>query len=135
MLALRELCEANHQQARLICLFGCGGDRDRGKRAMMGLVAEKFADFCIVTSDNPRSEDAGEIISQIVSGMTEQRHEVIVDREAAIQYAMGLACAGDIVLLAGKGHENYQEIHEVKHEFSDVAVAVKALNKCAGGVQ
>jgi UDP-N-acetylmuramoyl-L-alanyl-D-glutamate--2,6-diaminopimelate ligase len=135
LLALRELCDANNPPGRLICLFGCGGDRDRGKRAMMGLVAEKFADHCIVTSDNPRSEDAGEIISQIVSGMAEQRHEVIEDREVAIQSAIGLARAGDIVLLAGKGHENYQEIHGVKHVFSDVDMAVKALNKYAGGVQ
>lgn len=132
LLALRELCDVHQPSSRLICLFGCGGDRDRGKRAMMGLVAEKFADHCIVTSDNPRSEDASLIISEIVSGMAEQRHEVIVDRAAAIQHAIGLARVGDIVLLAGKGHENYQEIHGVKHEFGDVAVAVKALNKCVG---
>jgi UDP-N-acetylmuramoyl-L-alanyl-D-glutamate--2,6-diaminopimelate ligase len=135
LMALRELCDADQRSGRLICLFGCGGDRDRGKRAMMGLVAEKFADHCIVTSDNPRSEDPQGIISEIVTGMTEQRHEVIEDREVAIQHAIGMAKEGDIVLLAGKGHENYQEIHGVKHEFSDVDMAVKALNKCAGGIQ
>jgi UDP-N-acetylmuramoyl-L-alanyl-D-glutamate--2,6-diaminopimelate ligase len=137
LLALRELCDANQQSGRLICLFGCGGDRDRGKRAMMGQVAEKFADHCIVTSDNPRSEDPEGIISEIVSGMTANRHEVVIDRAEAIRHAIEFACAGDIVLLAGKGHENYQEIHGVKHEFSDQAVAVTALNKCHmhGGVQ
>jgi UDP-N-acetylmuramoyl-L-alanyl-D-glutamate--2,6-diaminopimelate ligase len=135
LLALRELCDASSPSGRLICLFGCGGDRDRGKRPMMGQVAEKYADHCIVTSDNPRSEVPEQIIAQITSGMAEQRHEVIVDRAAAIQYAIRMAKEGDIVLLAGKGHENYQEIHGVKHEFSDVDMAVKALNKCAGGVQ
>jgi len=135
LLALRELCDVHQPSGRLICLFGCGGDRDRGKRAMMGVVAERFADHCIVTSDNPRSEDPQEIIAQIVSGMTEQRHEVIVDREAAIQHAIGMAKEGDIVLLAGKGHENYQEIHGVKYEFGDVDMAVTALNKYAGGAQ
>jgi len=131
LMALRELCDVSHEAGRLICLFGCGGDRDRGKRAMMGQVAEKFADHCIVTSDNPRSENPEEIISQIVAGMTEQRHEVIVDREVAIAHAIEQAHPGDIVLLAGKGHENYQEIHGVKYSFSDMNMAEAALNKCS----
>ena len=113
---------------RLICVFGCGGDRDRGKRAMMGLVAEKFADHCIVTSDNPRSEKPEDIIADVVSGMSGGNHEIVVDRAAAIQRAIALAQRDDTVLLAGKGHEDYQEVNGVKHPFSDVAVAQQALH-------
>ena len=112
---------------KLICVFGCGGDRDRGKRAMMGLIAEKFSDHCVVTSDNPRSEDPQHIITEIVGGMAAHNHEVIVERAAAIERAIGLARQRDTVLLAGKGHEDYQEIHGVKYPFSDVAVAERAL--------
>ena len=114
---------------KLICVFGCGGDRDRGKRAMMGLVAEKFSDHCIVTSDNPRSEDPQRIIAEILGGMTASNHEVIVERAAAIGRAIGLARQCDTVLLAGKGHEDYQEINGVKHPFSDVEVAQQTLQK------
>ncbi|HET7831769.1 MAG TPA: UDP-N-acetylmuramoyl-L-alanyl-D-glutamate--2,6-diaminopimelate ligase [Gallionella sp.] len=113
---------------KLICVFGCGGDRDRGKRAMMGLVAEKFADYCIVTSDNPRSEKPEDIIADVVGGMGGTNHEIVEDRAAAIQRAIALARHGDTVLLAGKGHEDYQEINGVKHPFSDVAVAQQALH-------
>jgi UDP-N-acetylmuramoyl-L-alanyl-D-glutamate--2,6-diaminopimelate ligase len=112
---------------RLICVFGCGGDRDRGKRAMMGMVAEKFSDFCIVTSDNPRGENPREIIAEIVSGMNEDNHEIIVDRADAIQSAIRHARQGDTVLIAGKGHEDYQEINGVKHSFNDVLVVQQAL--------
>ena len=112
---------------KLICVFGCGGDRDRGKRAMMGLVAGKFSDHCIVTSDNPRSEDPQRIIAEIVGGMTAKNHEIIVERAAAIERAIGLARPCDTVLVAGKGHEDYQEINGVKHPFSDVAVAERTL--------
>jgi UDP-N-acetylmuramoyl-L-alanyl-D-glutamate--2,6-diaminopimelate ligase len=115
---------------KVLCVFGCGGDRDRGKRAMMGLVAEKFSDFCIVTSDNPRSEDPREIIAEIVSGMNEGNHEIIVDRAAAIQSAIRHAQQSDTVLIAGKGHEDYQEINGVKHPFNDVMVAQQALQSC-----
>ena len=125
LLALREVNAP--LDGKLICVFGCGGDRDRGKRAMMGLVAEKFSDHCIVTSDNPRSEDPQRIIAEIVGGMTANNREVIVERATAIERAIGLARQCDIVLLAGKGHEDYQEINGVKHPFSDVAVAERAL--------
>ncbi|MDD5383298.1 MAG: UDP-N-acetylmuramoyl-L-alanyl-D-glutamate--2,6-diaminopimelate ligase [Gallionella sp.] len=130
LLALREVGAPQVGQqggGRLICVFGCGGDRDRGKRAMMGLVAEKFSDHCIVTSDNPRSEDPQRIIAEILGGMTVHNHEVIVERAAAIERAISLARQRDTVLLAGKGHEDYQEINGVKHPFSDVAVAEGAL--------
>lgn len=136
LLALREVSVSTED--RLICVFGCGGDRDRGKRAMMGLVAEKIADVCIVTSDNPRSEDPQQIISDVVSGMSANKHEIIVDRAAAIERAIGQARCGDIILIAGKGHEDYQEIKGVKHSFSDVEVVMQALKKWplqSGGVQ
>lgn len=118
---------------KLICVFGCGGDRDRGKRAMMGLVAEKFSDYCIVTSDNPRSEDPLHIINEVISGMTAKNHEIIFDRAAAIARAIAMARQIDTVLVAGKGHEDYQEINGVKHPFSDVTVAQRALQSWQAG--
>ncbi len=125
LVALREVSAA--AGGRVLCVFGCGGDRDRGKRPMMGLIAEKFSGFCIVTSDNPRTENPRDIIAEIVSGMKANNHEIIVDRAAAIQAAIGLARQSDTVLIAGKGHEDYQEINGVKHPFSDVQVARQAL--------
>ena len=125
LLALREAGAA--AGGKLICVFGCGGDRDRGKRAMMGLVAEKFSDHCIVTSDNPRSEDPQHIIGEILGGMNANNHEVITERATAIGRAIGLARQCDTVLIAGKGHEDYQEINGVRQLFSDVAVAEGAL--------
>lgn len=131
--ALREVNMATG--GRLICVFGCGGDRDRGKRPMMGIVAEKLSDFCIVTSDNPRSENPREIIAEIVSGMYAENHEIIVERAAAIQLAISHARPGDTVLIAGKGHEDYQEIDGVKQPFSDVLVAQQALEASQGGAR
>jgi UDP-N-acetylmuramoyl-L-alanyl-D-glutamate--2,6-diaminopimelate ligase len=125
LLALREIDA--EKTSKLICVFGCGGDRDRGKRAMMGRVAEKFSDHCIVTSDNPRSENPRRIIDEVVGGMGGSNHEVVVDRAAAIARAVSLAAQYDTVLVAGKGHEDYQEIGGVKHPFSDVLVAEQAL--------
>ena len=95
-------------RGKLIVVFGCGGDRDKGKRPLMGQIAEKEADYAIVTSDNPRTEDPDSIIDDIEAGMRESNHERITDRHAAIQRAIDLAEDGDIVLLAGKGHETYQ---------------------------
>jgi len=125
---LREISSA--AGGKVVCVFGCGGDRDRGKRAMMGLVAEKFSDFCIVTSDNPRSENPREIIADIISGMNDDNHEIIVDRSVAIQSAIRYAKRSDTVLIAGKGHENYQEIKGIKHPFDDASVARQALQSC-----
>ncbi|MDQ6689284.1 MAG: UDP-N-acetylmuramoyl-L-alanyl-D-glutamate--2,6-diaminopimelate ligase [Gemmatimonadota bacterium] len=93
---------------KLIVVFGCGGDRDKGKRPIMGEIAERGADCAIVTSDNPRTEDPDSIIDDIEAGMRGQKHQRITDRLAAIQRALDLAEDGDIVLLAGKGHETYQ---------------------------
>ncbi len=141
LLALREVCEmpGDTTSVKLICVFGCGGDRDRGKRAMMGRVAEKFSDSCIVTSDNPRSEDPLQIIGEVVGGMALNNHKIIQERAAAIDYAISQARSGDTVLIAGKGHEDYQEIQGVKHGFSDMTVAVRALENWSlqqsGGVQ
>ncbi|HMJ17089.1 MAG TPA: UDP-N-acetylmuramoyl-L-alanyl-D-glutamate--2,6-diaminopimelate ligase [Gemmatimonadaceae bacterium] len=95
-------------RGKLIVVFGCGGDRDKGKRPLMGEIAEKEADYAIVTSDNPRTEDPDAIIDEIEAGMHESKHERVTDRLAAIQRAIELAEEGDIVLLAGKGHETYQ---------------------------
>ncbi|MBI5918756.1 MAG: UDP-N-acetylmuramoyl-L-alanyl-D-glutamate--2,6-diaminopimelate ligase [Nitrosomonadales bacterium] len=125
LLALREVSAANG--GKLGCVFGCGGDRDRGKRPMMGRVAEKFADWSIVTSDNPRSEAPQDILREVLSGMSGGRHEVIEDRAAAISAAVSRATSVDTLLIAGKGHEMFQEIGGVKHPFSDLAVVEQAL--------
>jgi UDP-N-acetylmuramoyl-L-alanyl-D-glutamate--2,6-diaminopimelate ligase len=131
--ALREV--SAETGGKLFCVFGCGGDRDRGKRAMMGTVAEKFSDFCIVTSDNPRNENPRDIIAEIVSGMNGDNHEILVERAAAIQSAISRAQQSDTVLIAGKGHEDYQEIGGVKHPFNDVLVAQLALKDSHAGVR
>lgn len=127
LLALREVGISTG--GKLICVFGCGGDRDRGKRAMMGRVAEKFSDHCIVTSDNPRSEDPHDIIAQVVGGMSGKDHEIIADRALAIRRAVGGSRQCDTILVAGKGHEDYQEIGGVKHPFSDAVIALQALEE------
>ncbi|MBI3223369.1 MAG: UDP-N-acetylmuramoyl-L-alanyl-D-glutamate--2,6-diaminopimelate ligase [Nitrosomonadales bacterium] len=125
LLALREVSAT--AGGSLICVFGCGGDRDRGKRPMMGLVAERFADRCIVTSDNPRGEDPLSIVADVLGGMSAGQHQVIIDRRQAIESAISRAQSCDTVLVAGKGHEDYQEINGVKHPFSDVRVVQQAL--------
>ena len=107
---------------RVIAVFGAGGDRDRGKRPLMGAVAERLADVAIVTSDNPRTEDPDAIIDEIETGMNAGRHVRITDRREAIAHALQLADARDIVLLAGKGHETYQVIGTEKHSFDERAI-------------
>jgi UDP-N-acetylmuramoyl-L-alanyl-D-glutamate--2,6-diaminopimelate ligase len=111
---------------KLICVFGCGGDRDRGKRPMMGTVASKLADVSIVTSDNPRSENPADIIAEIVAGMSGS-YQIIEDRKLAIATAIKAARTNDTVLIAGKGHEDYQEIKGVKYPFSDIEAAQYSL--------
>jgi UDP-N-acetylmuramyl tripeptide synthase len=114
---------------RLIVVFGCGGDRDRGKRAPMGRVVNELADLAIVTSDNPRSEDPERIIAEIVAGMEPAHAQRFVepDRRAAIRRAVEVARAGDVVLIAGKGHETTQTIGGEVFEFDDRKVAREAL--------
>ena len=113
---------------KLVCVFGCGGDRDAGKRPLMGAVAAMLADEVVVTSDNPRSEDPASIIEQVVSAI-EKPCQIEIDRAAAIRQAVQAACSGDVVLVAGKGHEDYQEISGVRTPFSDAAVAQAALSE------
>jgi UDP-N-acetylmuramoyl-L-alanyl-D-glutamate--2,6-diaminopimelate ligase len=112
-------------RGRVICVFGCGGDRDREKRPLMGRIAHDLADVAIVTSDNPRSEDPLAIIDEVLRGAPEL--EVEPDRRAAIQRALEAARDGDVVLIAGKGHEQGQEIAGVKHPFDDREVARDVL--------
>lgn len=117
-------------EARLICVFGCGGERDRGKRALMGAVASRLADAAIVTNDNPRGEAPRGIIEDIARGM-QPNYQVVEDRAMAIYKAIHEAHQGDVVLIAGKGHETHQEINGVKLPFNDVEVAKAALNQKA----
>jgi UDP-N-acetylmuramoyl-L-alanyl-D-glutamate--2,6-diaminopimelate ligase len=124
--ALKDVAVAG--RGRLVVVFGCGGDRDRGKRPFMGAVASRHADRIIVTSDNPRGEDPIAIISEIVPGIT-AAYEAISDRREAIAAAVASARAGDVVLLAGKGHETYQEVRGRKLPFSDSLEAQSALGR------
>lgn len=112
--------------AKLLCVFGCGGNRDAGKRPLMGALASEHADAVIVTSDNPRHEDAEAIIKQIIQPIT-KAVMVEIDRQRAIQIAVLSAKAGDIVLIAGKGHEDYQDIKGVRTPFSDVEHVQQSL--------
>lgn len=119
-----------HVQARLICVFGCGGDRDRGKRPQMAAIAEAHADVVIVTDDNPRFEDGDAIVADIMTGFeTPARVTVERDRAAAIRRAVGAAGPDDIVLVAGKGHEPYQDVQGVQHPFDDTQIARAALER------
>ena len=112
---------------RIITVFGCGGDRDRRKRPIMGAVSEGTSAYTILTNDNPRSEEPAEIIAEIRAGMRGTNHEVIEDRKAAIQRAISLAGGGDIVLIAGKGHELGQTAKGVTNPFDDVSVTRSLL--------
>ena len=126
--ALRPLAAA--RGGALVCVFGCGGNRDPGKRPLMGGIAASSADRVIATSDNPRDESPAEILKQIRAGMTRADGvQVIEDRREAIAQAIAEADARDVVLIAGKGHEDYQEIAGVKHPFSDVIEATQALDR------
>jgi len=112
----------------LIVVFGCGGNRDRAKRPLMGAIAARLADYAIVTSDNPRGEDPVEIITQVAAGFGfAHNFEMEVDREQAIARALALAEPGDTVLIAGKGHENYQEFAHTVVPFDDREVAARRL--------
>jgi UDP-N-acetylmuramoyl-L-alanyl-D-glutamate--2,6-diaminopimelate ligase len=136
--ALRNLLETARPLARgrLITVFGCGGDRDRTKRPLMGAVAGRLSDLIVITSDNPRSEDPARIIEEIQRGITPdtrrdsaQRMLAIVDRRDAIRKAIEMARSGDLVLIAGKGHEKYQVVGDRVLPFDDVAVAREALGR------
>jgi UDP-N-acetylmuramoyl-L-alanyl-D-glutamate--2,6-diaminopimelate ligase len=119
-------------KGRLIGVFGCGGDRDKGKRPEMGAIAARKADIAIVTSDNPRTEDPERILDEIESGMGGVRHERIEDRRAAIARAMDLWSEGDVILLAGKGHEDYQIRGTTKLPFDEKQI-VRELRESGNG--
>ena len=140
---LKPLCNG-----KLIVVFGCGGDRDKTKRPRMAKVVEQFADLAIVTSDNPRTENPDDIISQIVAGFTDvswhglparentakmavppSKIKIEPDRKKAIHLALKTAAKGDIILIAGKGHETYQIIGKQKFDFSDKTIAMEFLTK------
>jgi UDP-N-acetylmuramyl-tripeptide synthetase len=133
--ALRNLLETARPLAarRLITVFGAGGDRDRTKRPLMGMVAARLSDVVVITSDNPRSEDPQRIIDEIALGAQSEARQrdvsvaAIVDRREAIHHAVSHASAGDVVLIAGKGHEKYQEIAGRALPFDDSAEAREAL--------
>ena len=126
--ALTTLREIRQPESQLWCVFGCGGDRDRGKRPLMGAVASQFADRVVVTSDNPRTEQPQAIIADILPAVPNPAL-VEADRKAAIEQTIAQAQAQDIVLIAGKGHETYQDVQGVKHHFSDFEVAQGALGQ------
>ena len=116
-------------KGRTVVLFGCGGDRDKTKRPVMGKIAAELADFVIVTSDNPRTEQPQAIIDDILAGMQDSdtpRH-VEPDRVAAIHYAMDNARPGDVIILAGKGHEDYQEINHVHYPMDERVIVADYL--------
>jgi UDP-N-acetylmuramoyl-L-alanyl-D-glutamate--2,6-diaminopimelate ligase len=121
-------------QGRLWCVFGCGGDRDRAKRAPMGEAVARRAEVVVVTSDNPRTEDPAAIVQAVVGGVHAAGIEPIVevDRRRAIAFAIGAAAPGDVVVLAGKGHETYQQVGAVKHPFDDRVEARAALARRRG---
>jgi UDP-N-acetylmuramoyl-L-alanyl-D-glutamate--2,6-diaminopimelate ligase len=118
-----------YTSGRLICLFGCGGDRDSTKRPLMAQAAAKYADKLIVTSDNPRTEDPEAIIKDILTGLTDAKvpYDVVTDRREAIYHALKIAEKGDIIVLAGKGHEDYQIIGEKKNHFDEREVVAEGL--------
>jgi UDP-N-acetylmuramyl tripeptide synthase len=124
--ALKPLAHA--RGGKLWCVFGCGGNRDATKRPLMGAIAHRVADHVVLTSDNPRNENPNLILSQILAGIPgDDTVDVIEDRRVAIHDALARAAAADVVLLAGKGHEQTQEVAGVKRPFSDSGVAAQAL--------
>ena len=115
---------------RIVLLFGCGGDRDKSKRSVMGKIASVGADFTIITSDNSRSEDKEKIIEDIMQGFDKSReHKIITDRREAIEYALVNAQPGDVILLAGKGHEKYEIDSNGRHPFDEKDIVIKSINK------
>ena len=120
--ALKPMCSG-----RLIVVFGCGGDRDKGKRPLMGAIASRRADVAIVTSDNPRTETPEQIIDDIVAGMTDGEYERIEDRRSAIERAIAVADASDVVLIAGKGHETYQIRGTTRYPFDEKEIVAGIL--------
>ena len=126
MLAIRKIVKNDKP---VYTVFGCGGNRDRTKRPMMGKVASEIADKLIITSDNPRFEEPRTIIEEIKSGISKKNYKVIENREEAIKNAIQSSEDDAVILIAGKGHETYQEIKDVRNHFSDKEIAEKYLNR------
>lgn len=120
-----------YTRGRVISVFGCGGDRDSGKRPIMGEISGKIADYTIITSDNPRTEEPDKIVYQIEEGIkkTKGKYEVVIDRTRAIEHAIKMANKKDIIILAGKGHEPYQEINGVKYPFDERIIVRNIINE------
>ena len=120
----------SYTRGRVISLFGCGGDRDSSKRPIMGEISGRIADYTIITSDNPRTEDPQKIVDQIEEGIkkTKGKYTVVVDRIEAIRKAIKMADKKDIIVLAGKGHEPYQEINGVKYPFDERVIVNSIIN-------
>ena len=125
MESIKKLCEG-----KLITVFGCGGDRDSGKRPLMGSIAEEFSDNVFITSDNPRSEDPEKIVSEILKGIEKRDQiKIEIDRFKAIKESIEFAKKEDIVLIAGKGHEDYQILNDKIIDFDDRKIAYKFLEE------
>jgi len=127
--SMPEKLEGNGNRGKIITVFGCGGNRDKGKRSKMGEIAARLSDFVIITSDNPRNETPRAIIRDIEKGMVRDNYIIIPDRDVAISMAVELASSGDIVLVAGKGHEDYQEIQGKRYDFSDKVALENAIRR------
>lgn len=124
------LAVRKHRSGKLVCVFGCGGDRDPGKRPLMGAIAERLADRVIITDDNPRTENGDAIVADIRKGLTRPEAAIVErDRAAAIARAIAESAATDVVLIAGKGHEDYQIVGAERRSFSDREQALRALGR------
>ncbi|MDR4516410.1 MAG: UDP-N-acetylmuramoyl-L-alanyl-D-glutamate--2,6-diaminopimelate ligase [Nitrosomonas sp.] len=139
LMTLREILQISREtkkmtrgSGRLHCVLGCGGERDKGKRQLIGGVATRYADDVIFTSDNPRNEDSQAIVNDIISGADRDNYQVEINRELAIYQSISSASSDDVVLVAGKGHENYQEIKGQKIPFSDAVVVQQILHDLSG---
>jgi len=119
----------NLKPRKLITVFGCGGDRDKEKRPIMGRIAAQYSDVVVLTADNPRNENPDDILDQIIQGMKDKTYHRIIDRHDAIEFALRQAQAGDIVMLVGKGHETTQTLKDRTIHFNDVEEAEKLLEQ------
>jgi UDP-N-acetylmuramoyl-L-alanyl-D-glutamate--2,6-diaminopimelate ligase len=133
-MALRSVLKTlrEYNPGRLVCVFGCGGNRAKDRRYSMGRVSGELADLTIITSDNPRFEKPDDIIADIVSSISKvdgAEYEVVADRYQAIKHVLSIAKPGDLILVAGKGHEDYQEIEGVKYHMDDVEMIKQAAEE------
>ena len=129
---LNAIHEVSSGKGNIITVVGCGGNRDKGKRPIMAKEAARLSDFVILTSDNPRFEEPEDIIQDMMEGLTDVSHKKylkITDRKEAIRTACILAKTGDVILIAGKGHEDYQEVKGIKHHFDDREIVMNIFNE------